>query len=66
MDNEEGRKWRRVRCAEGTQKRSDWPRSARQLGQRIPKITKLKTLHQLPRAIYKGGEFRVGRGESPA
>jgi hypothetical protein len=31
--------------AEGTQKKSDWPRSARHLGQRIPKITKLRTLH---------------------
>jgi hypothetical protein len=41
-----------------------WPRSARQLGQRNPKITKLGTLHWLPRAIYKGGEFRVGRDES--
>jgi hypothetical protein len=37
--------------AEGTQDRSDWPRSARQLGQRNPKITKLGTVQQLPRAI---------------
>jgi hypothetical protein len=33
-------------------KNSDWPRSARQLGQRIPEITKLGTLHRLPRTIY--------------
>jgi hypothetical protein len=52
-----------VRLAEGTQNRSDCSRSARQLGQRNPKI-KLGTLHQLPSAIYKGGEFRVGRDES--
>jgi hypothetical protein len=43
--------WRRARHAEGTQKRSDWLRSARQLRQRIPKITKLGTLHRLPKAI---------------
>jgi hypothetical protein len=47
----EEREWRRARRAEGTQKRSDWPGSARQLGQRIPKITKLGTLHQLPKDI---------------
>jgi hypothetical protein len=40
------------------EKNSDWPRSARQLGQRLPKITKLGTLHQLPRAIYT----EAGRG----
>jgi hypothetical protein len=34
------------------EKNSDWPRSARQLGQRIPEITKLGTLHRLPRTIY--------------
>jgi hypothetical protein len=44
--------------AEGTKNNSDWPRSARQLGQRNPEITKLGTLHQLPRTIYT----RIDRG----
>jgi hypothetical protein len=58
-DEERRESGREQDVAEGTQKRSDWPRSARQLGQRIPKIKKLGTLHQLPRTIYKGRKFRV-------
>jgi hypothetical protein len=48
------------------QSKSDWPRSARQLGQWNPNDIKAGDFYIDYLGLYKGGEFRAGRDESPS